>query len=197
MLQATVYLSMRLKAISLASGSMSFHLGRFSGALHAVPAFRPGREGALGGADGEKVARSLALCDNPYHLDPPGIAASTTAEWQNPRRGVGMANLLIKLCRQQFWLACLSASWRKPLFASSAEAIAFFRATVDGDQATLCLPRALFAAKTSGAFAADGVILIGVFLPARSMHAWVIEGGALADPQDDQWINYQPVAALA
>jgi hypothetical protein len=28
------------------------------------------------------------------------------------------------------------------------------------------------------------------------LHAWVIEGGSLADPCDDAWINYRPVAAL-
>jgi len=188
---------MTLKPIRLIRGSVSFHLGHFTGALHALPESGQASNGSLRGENREKISRAIALCDDPYQLDPPGNAVATRSEWQNPRRGVTMANWLIKLCRQQFWLACLSASWRKPLFASSAEAIGFFRETVDGDQATLCLPRALFAAKTSRAFAADGVIFIGVFLPARSLHAWVIEGGALADPQDDQWINYQPVAALA
>jgi hypothetical protein len=41
------------------------------------------------------------------------------------------------------------------------------------------------------------VVVIGVFLPSRAMHAWTIEGNQMADPYDDIWINYQPVAMLS
>jgi hypothetical protein len=153
------------------------------------------------GKSAAKINRASALCRNPYQLAPAAKRTSYTTDikWghQDVRRGVEIANGLIRLCRRQFWLACLSSSFRRPLFENSAEAVSFFRETVDGEQGTLCLPRALFAAKTSRAFATNGVIFIGIFLPSRSMHAWVVESDSLADPEDDIWINYQPVAALA
>ena len=40
------------------------------------------------------------------------------------------------------------------------------------------------------------MIFIGVFLPTKLMHAWIIESGELADQFDDIWINFQPVAAI-
>jgi len=40
------------------------------------------------------------------------------------------------------------------------------------------------------------VIFIGVFLPSKSMHAWIIEDGIQPDPSDTMWINFQPVAVL-
>jgi len=89
------------------------------------------------------------------------------------------------------------AAWASPLFASAKEASVFFRTYAAGDQSQLCLARALFSAKTSRRFRAEGVVLIGVFLPARSLHAWVIENGEMADSCDDIWINYQPVATLS
>jgi hypothetical protein len=45
-------------------------------------------------------------------------------------------------------------------------------------------------------FADMGVVLIGVFLPSRSLHAWIIEDGMQPDSSDKQWINFQPVAAV-
>lgn len=39
-------------------------------------------------------------------------------------------------------------------------------------------------------------MFIGAFLPSVQMHAWVIEDGMPADPHDDNWINFAPVAAF-
>ena len=189
-----------LQQLPLIHGGVSFQLGRFSGSLQAVPESNEQSGSPSIWKSAPKINRAIALCHDPYQLAPAAKRTSNTIAmtWghQDIRRGVAVANCLIKLCRYPFWLACLNSSFRRPLFENSAEAISFFRDTVDGEQSTLCLPRALFAAKTSRAFAADGVIFIGIFLPSRSMHAWVIESDSLADPADDIWINYQPVAVL-
>ena len=106
-------------------------------------------------------------------------------------------NKLIRLSRNQFLLARLYASWRVALFPTAREATLFFRKHAEGDQEELCLARALFAAKTSLSFSEEGAVVIGVFLPSRAMHAWVIEGEVIADPSDGIWINYQPIAMLS
>jgi len=113
------------------------------------------------------------------------------------KKAVRSAERLIRLTRQQFWCARAYASWPVPLFPTSREAMLFFRQQIRGDQNELCLARSFFAAKTSQQFKKMGVVVIGVFLPSRSMHAWVMEGDQAADPFDDIWINYQPVALLA
>lgn len=173
-----------------------FHISGLTGALHAltIPAAAAPR---LPKDSPVKLEFSLALCDAPYLLAPlhPANESADAAGGKGDYRAT-LASRAIWLCRRQFYLARLWASFRQPCFDTAAEAIRFFRDHVTGDQSTLCLPRALFAAKTSRRFVADGVLFIGVFLPARSLHAWVIEGGSLADPCDDAWINYRPVAAL-
>lgn len=89
------------------------------------------------------------------------------------------------------------ASYQKPINRDAAEAIAAFCDTIGyKNQKDLCLPRALYAAKTSQRFKEHGVIFIGVFLPSRAMHAWVVEGGQLSDPFDSEWLHHRPVAAL-
>jgi hypothetical protein len=179
---------------------VSYQLSRFSGSLYAIPASDGKADSSVLAKSPAKINRALSLCRDPYRIRPmeesTSSAASVTSESEDPQRGVKIANRLVNLCRRQFWLAHVSASFHTPLFENSAAAISFFRRRVNGDQATLCFPRALFAAKTSKAFAASGVVFIGVFLPARSMHAWVIEGDAVADASDDIWINHEPVAVL-
>lgn len=176
-----------------------FRLSGFTGALHAltIPA---AAVPSLPKGSPAKLECCLALCDAPYllaSLHPADESADASDAFVGKRDGRGtLASRAIWLCRRQFYLARLWASFRVPCFDTAAQAIRFFRDHVTGDQSTLCLPRALFAAKTSRRFAAEGVLFIGVFLPARSLHAWVIEGGSLADPCDDAWINYRPVAAL-
>jgi hypothetical protein len=64
------------------------------------------------------------------------------------------------------------------------------------DQDILCLPRSLFVSKTSIEFQNSGAVLIGVYLPSRIMHAWVIEGGAQQDQQDKIWHQFKPIAAI-
>ena len=173
-----------------------FRLSGFTGALHALT-IPDAAVPSLPKGSPAKLERCLALCDAPYLLAPLHTADESADTFVGKRAyRVTLASQAIWLCRRQFYLARLWASFRMPCFDTAAEAIRFFRDHVTGDQSILCLPRALFAAKTSRRFIADGVLFIGVFLPARSLHAWVIEGGSLADPCDDAWINYRPVAAL-
>jgi hypothetical protein len=144
-----------------------------------------------------KTEKVLALCHHPYNLRAFCAGQNTEITQQAAASGLKFSRLLIKLCGSQFYLARIYAAWASPLFASAREATVFFRTNAAGDQSQLCLARALFAAKTSRRFRGEGVVLIGVFLPARSLHAWVIENGEIADPFDDIWINYRPVATLS
>ncbi len=148
-----------------------------------------------------KIGDSLNCCMNPYLLSPRWNEAAKdpcdTLSSETRRLGAKYINKLIRLSRNQLLLARLYASWRVPLFANAREATLFFREYAEGDQEELCLPRALFAAKTSRRFAEEGTVVIGVFLPSRAMHAWVIEGDQIADPYDGIWINYQPIAMLS
>ena len=192
--------SVTLQAIPLIHRHASFRLSRFSGALHSIPASKLISGGSYPCNITPKVKQALEFCDDPYRFDPAASRLSTISNTQgcdDPSHAIHLANQMIKACRLHFWLARMHACMRKPLFENSSDAVAFFRKEVKGDQTALCLPRAFFAAKTSKKFKDEGVVFIGVFLPARSMHAWVVESGALADPHDDIWINYQPVAALA
>jgi hypothetical protein len=148
-----------------------------------------------------KVEKAIAACHAPYHLLPLGVegtpADACSLALDVKRKAIGIARRLVHYSQFQFLLARVYASWRQPLFENANDASTFFRCHTEGDQTELCLARALFTAKTSRRFRSEGVVIIGVFLPSRSMHAWVIEGGRIADPFDDIWINYQPVAILA
>ena len=142
----------------------------------------------------EKVIAALKQCDNPYLLKPDATSSSpiTTSQYLKY-----FGNSLTKACKQAFWLARIITVFGKPLFNATSDAIMTYRKLYPIElQQDLCLPRTLFAASTSKSFKEKGVIFIGVFLPSRNMHAWIIEDGMQPDPYDTIWINYQPVAAL-
>jgi hypothetical protein len=142
-----------------------------------------------------KVEVALRLCNEPYSMPNPSISLDDShkcSERQKTR-----AQRMIYLSRVNLFLARHYASYSTPFFNKSSDAINFFhKATPSGDRSKLCLPRTLFAAKTSKSFKDTGVMLIGVFLPSRQMHAWIIEDGQQADPYDDIWHLYRPVAAI-
>jgi hypothetical protein len=186
------HFAIRHPQLSLRISGLSGTLFSFGG-YHSSP--RPSRDVAL------KIRNALERCENPYLLPAPADetqqAPSPPLDPEAEKRAARFVGRLIRLSRRQFFCARLYASWRVPLFATAREAILFFRQHAKGDQEVLCLARALFAAKTSRRFADYGAVVIGVFLPSRAMHAWVIEGDDLADPCDGIWINYQPVAMLS
>jgi len=107
------------------------------------------------------------------------------------------AIILTRLFSINFYLGRLFSKISIRVFQSSEEAVLFYRNYIyPNKQNDLCLARAFFAAATSKSFKENGLIFIGVFLPSKSMHAWIIEDRAMADPQDSIWLNYQPVAAI-
>jgi hypothetical protein len=143
----------------------------------------------------QKLKKALDFCHNPYLMPPSGIDSKESLN-RNPREA-RKAERLISLCMLNFFLARQYAALSTPIFPDSRAAIDFFHnSTPKGDRSSLCLPRSLFAAKTSQAFKAEGVIFIGTFLPSRHMHAWVIEDGEQPDPYDKIWHLYKPVAAI-
>lgn len=143
-----------------------------------------------------KLVTALALCDSPYSLGQPPHHNLSVAEQKAdiPRR---ISVRLVKICAANVFLARVYSGFRQPIFENAAQSVGFFRSAIPSQQQrNLCLPRALFAAKTSCAFADSGVVLLGAFLPSRLMHAWVIEAGCQPDLRDDIWTQYRPVAAL-
>ncbi|HOP51209.1 MAG TPA: hypothetical protein PK887_11390 [Ignavibacteriales bacterium] len=132
---------------------------------------------------------------NPFKLDIPtddfdDISVSLVAALY--------AKLMVFTCKHSFIGAILLAKFPFVKYNSTKIAIASFKKIYPGSfyQRTLCLPRTLFAAATSKSFDKKGVAFIGVFLPSRKMHAWIIEDNSNPDPDDDSWICYQPVAAI-
>ena len=143
----------------------------------------------------KKVEAALGFCDEPYSM--PNSSVSLDVSHKHSEIQKKKAQRTIHLSRINLFLARQYASYSKPFFNTSSDAINFFHeATPRSDRSKLCLPRALFAAITSKSFKDTGVILIGVFLPSRQMHAWIIEDGQQADPYDNIWHLYRPVAAI-
>ena len=142
----------------------------------------------------KKLEQALHYCDSPYSMITTSRAVAKTPILINREKSV---KILVFLCRFNFLLARKFASFLVPSFVSSRDAIAYFNnVTPSESRDVLCLPRSLFAANTSNKFKDSGIIFIGVFMPSRQMHAWIIEDGQQVDPEDNIWHLYQPVAAL-
>jgi len=144
----------------------------------------------------EKIHQALELCDKPYQLAASAPATNEPSPKANTIDEDRSAMRLVRLCRNNFFMSRLFAGLPTPSFETASTAIRHFREIVPGNQKTLCFSRALYAAKTSSQFSKSGVVFIGVFLPSRSMHAWVIEDRQQPDPQDTYWTNFRPVAAI-
>lgn len=144
----------------------------------------------------DKVIKALEINHNPYIIQ-------KINNYENEKKikinkiNILYVRLLIKICKTSFLLTRIFTKLRLPIYNNSTESIIAFRKIVPSSiQNDLCLPRALFAAITSKKFKEKGVVFIGVFLPSKSMHAWVIEDGVQPDLYDNMWINFEPVAAL-
>lgn len=187
---------MNLYNIGLHKGRSSFIISSFSGSLIEILADYKKPDTTLT----KKTTKSLHFCNQPYSLNIKVIGTESTKaepECNSPLLSK-RASQLVYLCRANlFWLAYKYISFLKPSFEDSSQAIAFFRRQVySAPQDSLCLPRSLFAASASKRFAEFGVIVIGVFLPTRNMHAWIIEDGRQPDSHDSMWINFRPVAMI-
>ena len=187
---------MKLYNIGLHKKSSSFIISSFSGSLIEILADY--NKSATNFS--KKISKSLHFCNQPYSLNQKPIESKATSA--EPKINLPLlskrASQVVYLCRANlFWLAYKYISFLKPSFEDSSQAIAFFRQQVySAPQDNLCLPRSLFAASASKRFAESGVIVIGVFLPTRNMHAWIIEDGRQPDSHDSMWINFRPVAMI-
>jgi hypothetical protein len=142
----------------------------------------------------EKVIAAIKQCNNPYLLNIEKISSESSIS--RPYL-INYGRRLTNACTSAFWLARAITFFGKPAFKTTSDAIMAYRKMYFyEDQNDLCLPRTLFAASTSKTFKKHGVVFIGVFLPSRNMHAWIIEDGLQPDPYDTMWINYQPVAII-
>lgn len=145
----------------------------------------------------EKVKLALIQNHNPYQLNLSDMGCNNEIKRPSALFLMYYSKFLIRLNQFSFLMAKLFTFIGPRCFEDTAEAIRYFYKMHPGEsQKELCLPRALFAASTSKKFKSNGVIFIGVFLPSKNMHAWIIEGGYQPDPFDNIWINFQPVAAL-
>jgi hypothetical protein len=143
----------------------------------------------------EKILKLSLLCDNPYALKT--ADNSLNYRFDKSKYLKRNADLLIYLCRHNFLLARKYAELKRHVFPNSVDAIKYFHSITNKEEASnLCLPRTLFCAQTSQAFKENGAIFIGVFLPTRSMHAWIIENGMQPDRKDNIWHQYRPIAAI-
>lgn len=85
---------------------------------------------------------------------------------------------------------------RLNIFDDSKTACEVFTKCHPNNQNILCLPRSIFIATTSKRFKAHGAMFIGVFLPSKHMHAWIIEDRANPCSFDTIWTNFTPVAIM-
>lgn len=184
---------MTLKVISLSISSSGFHysLEPFSGLLLS----RRGKRTYQTSRYTPKLDFFLGLNNQPYKLSFNSFEKKSIIN-RNSLLDF-YAVLLTKFVKLNFTLGKVLTVFGRSSFSNSNEAIAYYKKHIyPNQQNDLCLSRTLFAAATSKKFKESGVIFIGVFLPSKSMHAWIIEDGAHADPEDTIWLNYQPVAAL-
>ena len=137
---------------------------------------------------------SLEYVDNPFLLQQREVDDIANS---NKSYGVRLyIRLLIFCCKYFYPLAFLLSHLRLRIYSNAAEACLVFRELAKGEQRLLCLPRSIFMATTSKRFKHHGAMYIGVFLPSRHMHAWVIEDGMHTDILDDCWIEYTPVSVM-
>ena len=120
------------------------------------------------------------------------LANSTMNSWY----ATLVARIFTFLSLKSFLFVRLLSCFQFSIFNTTKDAILFYRNLYPKNQKKLCLPRSLFAACTSKSFKNEGAIFIGVFLPSRSMHAWIIEKDYQPDPYDDIWICYHPLAIM-
>jgi hypothetical protein len=145
----------------------------------------------------KKLYNALGYCNNPYELKLSESISFERKSVLHRKTLIIYLECLIKIIKLNFGIGRWFTFFGQPSFENAEQAILFFRKNKSGNiQDDLCLSRSLFAASTSKKFKEKGVIFIGVFLPSKSMHAWVIEDGIQPDLNDNIWINFQPVAAI-
>lgn len=144
----------------------------------------------------KKIEAHFNQVANPYLLKPFCEPPHKNTISSTPFHTRFIAKLFTFLCLRSFLFVRLLSYCHIPIFDTAEQAILFYRKLFPNKQQNLCLPRSLFAACTSKTFKRDGALFIGVFLPSRAMHAWILEDGKQPDQYDYMWICFQPVAVL-
>ena len=104
---------------------------------------------------------------------------------------------IVWLCGHCYPIVYLLSYLRLHLFKDAQQASWVFQQCTKGmQQKLLCLSRSIFIATTSKRFKEHGTMYIGIFLPSRNMHAWVIEDNLQTDEWDNYWILYQPLIMM-
>jgi hypothetical protein len=185
---------MNFFSIEQVHNNVVYKLSPFFGDLSYFPAAKP-RAHRLP----LRVCKVIAQCNDPYQLE--SNLESQALLKPLPSRSERQAELILQrmllLPSISFYFAWRYSSLRVPLFPDSGSAISWFNShTPESQRDRLCLPRSLFAAKTSITFPSLGAVIIGTMLPTNSLHAWVIEENRQPDDLDNSWICYQPIAVL-
>lgn len=143
----------------------------------------------------EKSQKAMASIINPFTITPTPKSCIASIEIQRWVKAYAYA--LVWLYRHFYFGLYLASHLRFNKFENSVIATDIFcRILKAENQDLLCLPRSIFAATTSKRFKNEGAMFIGVFLPSRQMHAWVIEDQCNSWRDDAIWINYTPVSIL-
>lgn len=83
------------------------------------------------------------------------------------------------------------------VFDNAIEAADYFCSLNPSEQDRLCLPRSIFSMTTSKEFKSNGVFIVGIFLPSKHLHAWVMENDKNTFRYDNIWINYSPLLIIS
>lgn len=143
-----------------------------------------------------KIKSQYLIVANPYLLRSNTQSESLNEYSDPPVYAHYLAKIYTFLCLRSFIFVRLLSQSHFPIFNTAEEAILFYQKLYPKQQQNLCLPRSLFAACTSKSFKNSGALFIGVFLPSKAMHAWIMEEEKQPDIYDDIWICYQPVAVM-
>jgi hypothetical protein len=144
------------------------------------------------------LANSLSYCENPYLLEPICDSHFKKPTHININKLNKYNKIFMLLGNKRFLFSVLYSCINSPLFINTMEAydnISFLDTHIENYD-TLCLQRALLAAKTSKTFKKNGTLFIGATLPTWNMHAWIIEGNIQPDRNDRIWIMYRPLLAI-
>lgn len=107
------------------------------------------------------------------------------------------AHLLVWSAKYCYPIVYILSHFRFNLYEDALQASWVFQQVTQMElQKLLCLPRSIFIATTSKRFKEYGTMYIGIFLPSRNMHAWVIEDNMQTDEWDNYWILYQPLIMM-
>ena len=141
----------------------------------------------------DKIRSYLTQVDNPFLLEQREVDLAGNypffIRWY--------ARFLVFSYHHCYLALYLLSFLRLPVFDNAGKANLAFRTVLKNeDQSVLCLPRSVFISSTSRRFKKNGAMFIGIFLPTRNMHAWVIEDNKIADIYDYYWTMYTPLAIL-